>query len=191
MPRTGTLSNVMDWELWIHGYAKNWHDAFEILGAIGSAAAAGVAVWLASRERADRKIAESDRDKALEAQHRAEQAEAKREREAVARGIVVWLRKSANLEDTRLTIHWANYAQTPVFGVRPGTGSGSSRRHVDYGAALMPGDVEFQVLDRSRTVPNSQAFVEFRDAAGVHWRRWGDGRLEERVGRAREISVPR
>lgn len=51
------------WE-WLSDYASRWHDLWEIVGALGSAAAAGIALWLATRERADRQAAEKDRDDA-------------------------------------------------------------------------------------------------------------------------------
>ncbi|MDF2848874.1 MAG: hypothetical protein K0R97_2856, partial [Oerskovia sp.] len=179
----------MDWELWIHGYAKNWHDAFEILGAVGSAAAAGVAVWLASRERADRKAAERDRDDARRAQHAAEGREAQREREAQARKVGVWLNKFA-IGTGPLQYHasFANYSELPVTNcfliVDRKNGNRyivASALHVEPGGRLpAPVVMEQDVADER---PDAESiYIEFADAWNRHWRRTVGGKLSELTG---------
>ncbi|GAA2239928.1 hypothetical protein GCM10010413_47130 [Promicromonospora sukumoe] len=106
------------------------HDAFEIIGALGGAAAAVIAVVLASRERTDRKIAEAERDTAQEKQRTAEQAEVRRERERQARQVAVWVDDDEPLawescaeegpEVPESFLNIANYSSHPVFDVGPG-----------------------------------------------------------------------
>ncbi|MFD6094564.1 hypothetical protein ACFWGN_20830 [Oerskovia sp. NPDC060338] len=189
---TGTLSIVMNWEMWIHGYAKNWHDAFEILGAVGSAAAAVVAVWLASRERVDRKAAEKDRDIARSAQLKAEQAEAKRDREAQARKVSVradyetraaTLFESSSYYMIEEYIEVKNYSELPITNVTVGYRHPDGSKHVSKTATFLgPGAAVTGTLpprdpETESRIDVDGAYVLFRDLAGLVWERYMDGRL--------------
>ncbi|MFJ1510943.1 hypothetical protein [Cellulosimicrobium funkei] len=177
------------WE-WLHDYASRWHDLWEVVGALGSAAAAGIALWLATRERADRKAAEEDRDAAREAQRRAERAEARREREAQARQVVLWMLPTWSSinpvtgefegppDGSRTVV--TNYSAMAVLDVTPVLldANGETTRVATMRPALPPDEThdtwELGVADDGSTGIYA---VEFRDAAGAQWRRYQHGRL--------------
>lgn len=159
------------------GFWAWFHDGWEIVGALASAFAAGVALWLASRERADRKAAEDDRDEAREAQRRAEMAEARREREAQARQVVVIAeRYNANGPTVPVRITVGNYSTMPVSDVAVYRRTSDSDEQVAFTFALKD-----PVRETATTIPmdpGDEAYATFQDAAGSRWRRFTDGRLE-------------
>ncbi|WP_454728998.1 hypothetical protein [Cellulosimicrobium protaetiae] len=171
------------------GFWAWFHDGWEIVGALASAFAAGVALWLASRERADRQAAEKDRDEAREAQRRAELAEARREREAQARQVVLWLvHYGVPVEaisgkpvgpPSALQASVKNYSSMAILDVSIVV-LDEGAEHVHSGSersAIQPGD---QWAEYTKVPPPGRDWthaVEFRDAAGARWRRYEHGRL--------------
>ncbi|MFC8797274.1 hypothetical protein ACFT2C_06050 [Promicromonospora sp. NPDC057138] len=169
------------------GFWAWFHDAWEIVGALGAAAAAGIAVLLASRERVDRKAAESERDIARGAQRTAEQLDARRERERQARQIAVWV-------DTDVPVSWewepdtgqepkapktflnvTNHSGLPIFDVGPGVTLSPTDRGPSAMASeapvLPPGEsLKYEVFPTvvSDDDPTDMMWV-FRDLAGVRW----------------------
>lgn len=171
------------------GFWAWFHDGWEIVGALASAAAVIVAVWLASHERADRKQAEADRDIAREAQRRAELAEAQREREVQARRVAVWLHDdpaySPELMGTRVTL--GNYSDAPIFAVNVDARVHGGRQPIFRPLArVLPGQMVELVEQFPEEGPLEyvSAAVEFRDMAGVWWRRTLAG------GAPEELDVP-
>jgi|SRR5665647_1478796 len=173
---------------WLHDYANNCQNLWVIIGSLGSAATAIVAVVLASRERTDRKAAERDRDVARAAQTHAEQAEMRRAREAQARAVSVWVLRLMELGPDggrryRWTMGFGNYSNMPVLDIGPVVDG--ERIHLEgrgFRAVLHPKDkVEGPMgTEVASTEPgNDRIWVTFRDAAGTRWRRYADGRLEE------------
>lgn len=184
---------------YVRGVTGNWawfHDSWEIVGALGSAAAAIVAVLLASKAREDRQLAEQERDAARAAQRRAELAQLRREREAQARQVAVWLDtdepvvwEAPDLElpyrPPNLIMHIVNHSGLPIFDIAPGElgDEGASSIGVSH-AVLQPGGViDFQVprdfveRDEPETPPPLLWF--FRDLAGVVWTRDASGALRD------------
>ncbi|WP_369371733.1 hypothetical protein AB1046_23735 [Promicromonospora sp. Populi] len=112
------------------GFWAWFHDGWEIIGSLGSAAAAVIAVLLATHARDDRKIAEAERDEARRAQRSAEQAEVRRDHERQARQVAVWIdtdepivwescaEGASEIPDSFLNI--TNYSGHPIFTVGPG-----------------------------------------------------------------------
>lgn len=174
---------------WLYAWAERWHEAWEILGAIGSAFAALVALWLASRERVDRQAAERDRDEAREAQKRAELAETRRMREAQARSVVVWADHLVDVLPTGrrniARVGAANYSDKPIMDVRfriDGEALPLVLDHVDRSSlpVLHPEmSTTASHVGGPTTPANDDIGAEFRDAAGVWWRRSAAGGLEE------------
>ncbi|MBX9244660.1 hypothetical protein ICW40_07530 [Actinotalea ferrariae] len=180
---------------WLSGYAERWHDTWEIAGALGSFATAAVAVYLASRERADRQAAERDRDEARAAQRRAEQRELRRSREAQASGVVVWTtQRAATVEDElkhTFNLHVANFSGLPVtrvewfvrdeVAVLHGSFVGTSL-HGTGRPSLAPGEEGWGVLpfaERAelREAAEDEIYVQFRDVSGHRWARYANGDL--------------
>jgi hypothetical protein len=171
------------------GFWAWFHDGWEIVGAFASAFAAGVALWLASRERADRKAAEEDRDEARKAQRRAEMTEARREREAQARQVVLWLVPFHGPVDpitaeplgppTALQASVKNYSSMAILDVKVvALDEDSEYAHTGRErSAIQPGA---QWAEYTKVPPPGRKWthaVEFRDASGAHWRRYEHGRL--------------
>ncbi|MFD4992844.1 hypothetical protein ACFWH7_04475 [Cellulosimicrobium cellulans] len=166
------------------GFWAWFHDGWEIVGALASAFAAGVALWLASRERADRQAAEKDRDEAREAQRRAEMAEARREREAQARQVVVMVeRYHEGSQPSSLLITVGNYSGIPVTDLNVRIRVGDSSHSVGFNFALKAPVTEWPMRVEAPIATmrpyNSQIYVEFTDATGTRWNRFADGGLEE------------
>jgi len=168
------------------GFWAWFHDAWEVIGALASAGAVIVAVWLARHERIDRKQAERERDQAR-AESAALNARAEqRERELQARHVVIWVVQRD--EHNMVEAFMANYSSMPIFDARimqaTRTGWGSqygtgrtlkpneqARVKVRVGEVLVPGAPPREVVYALR----------FRDAAGNGWHRYTDGRLVELI----------
>lgn len=174
---------------WFTGYTNRWHDTWEIVGALGSAGAAGAAVWIASRERADRQAAERDRDQARREQRAAELAGVRREREAQARQVVVWLTRQARtpIGDGPPRPPWvlawyANYSSMPIKNAVV-VARGELIKDNGFVFALLPGhepvQASFSEEILATKILDSDIAVDFRDAANVRWRRGADGSLDE------------
>lgn len=172
---------------WLHSYTLRWHDAWEIIGALGSAFAAGVAIWLATRERTDRKQADRDRDEALAAQRKAEDAAAEQRRSEQARSVHFWNVASGHNEehdewgevvshDPLLRLVVQNNSSLPVFDVQLSWRlSGGEPRTDGPRSSLSPG--EMHSIDLPPDVDHTRADVRFRDTNNQRWRRYTDGAL--------------
>ncbi|MBD5787121.1 hypothetical protein IF650_13115 [Cellulosimicrobium terreum] len=179
------------WE-WLHDYGARWHDFWEIVGALGSAFAAGVALWLATRERANRKVAEDERDAARAAQRRVEQAEAQRERESQARRVVMWVEYwSASQSDgsetarelDRANVVVMNCSDMPVIDVSPVLLDVNDNGDLTETLAVLEPGAKFRSREFSLTETRDHDFAaHFRDTAGRHWLRERHGKLSEVFG---------
>ena len=167
------------------GFWAWFHDSWEIVGSLGSAAAAVIAVLLASREREDRKLAERERDEAQRRQRVAEQAEVQRERERQARQVAVWIDTDGPLAwQSATTGEWkqsesflniANYSNHPIFEVAPC----DYLDHGDPGPSSIGPLSEILLPGGSRRLPLGQVLIGehgainplwvFRDLAGNFW----------------------
>lgn len=162
---------------WLRDYADQWHNAWEVIGAIGSASAAAVAVWLATRERVDRKQAERDRDEAREAQRRAETSERRRDFEAQAHRVVATFVIPDDLarHDTDLVCH--NYSDVPIMHVS--FHFQGQKIDTAYRVTILPRDSASAPVPGPSGKPNAveDYAVQFLDANGTYWRRGLDTSL--------------
>lgn len=175
---------------WLIAYTTRWHDTWEIVGALATAAAAAVALWLASRERVDRVRAEQERAAAVQARIEAEEAERRRRREDQARRLVVSATRSVYVrvgQDVTfdITVRYINRSDMEILGCSvmiSGRWTALGSRH-DKGVVgvLEPGRVVEGIADvHDGPEPELAAIaVRFRDASGVQWDRFADGRLTE------------
>ncbi|GCD21171.1 hypothetical protein CTKZ_27330 [Cellulomonas algicola] len=169
---------MQPWWDWFNAYALRWESAWSIVGAIGSAAAAGVAVWLAKREGDARAAAEKQLNDERNERRAEKRAAEYLERSRLARMISV--SQTVPGEDwARPKVRIANHGQLPVFDVQfHAAFMGEQPTFVHLGRwldSLGPGDssslrVNSEVL---RENPNRYGdflpFVVFRDNNGVAW----------------------
>lgn len=156
------------------------HDLFEIIGGLAAAIAVGFSVWITTRERADRKQAEQDRDEARAAQRRAERAERVREEEAQARRVVVTFAnphsRVPQSPGLAASLQCHNYSDMPIVNVALYVAG--KERPIAYRTVLHPAEnLECEVdldLDRQALADYSARFI---DANGVPWLRRADTRL--------------
>ena len=100
-------------------------------------------------------------------------------RRAQAVQVYVWwtMREDSSADGVPVTAHVRNTSQQPVFGVSLNVPPGAAKMHLE---PLLPGQehsAPFTYVSTGRASLKSVA--DFRDRAGVGWRAWSDGRLEE------------
>lgn len=190
---------------WLYQWTTTWHDAWDVVGAVATAAAVIVAVWGVRRESRARKLAEARADAAEQARvaerervdrGRADQDAARREqdRRAQALQVIAWLEAVAVshvITDTEgrrlptmLRFHYVNHSSSPLFDVTLRVFASGFNEFVDVAQVpVVPGGVR-ETAPVPRRVQQEQArgygaVVDFRDLHGVHWRRTQDGKLFE------------
>ncbi len=169
-------------------YSDRWYSFWQIIGAIATVAAVGVALLLGRRDARLRTRAQQDelsrleaeRDEAMRRQHSAETAEATRAREAQARKIAFWTVSHEDIvggeRKTRYTVFCHNYSDAIVFdlkvypAVSPRTGSAIK-------TSLDPGD-RFSSFFWGPEGGGMEHAMTFSDLQRRHWRLHEDGRLE-------------
>lgn len=173
-------------------------DAFSIVGGLAGAGAVIFSVWVAYVERRERKAANIERDEARRAQRESEQAQARKSEEAQARRVVVnGINRGFGTDNrTVIDVILGNYSDMPVSQVLTWLDDAMIFLHavIPNQAPLMPGQVMAGRVLQGNTItldPESSDFryfdeapkpgrlsITFIDAAGQHWRRYDDGRLD-------------
>lgn len=172
---------------WLHAYGTRWHDAWDILAALASAGALAFAVSVAAAEHKGRRRAEAERDEARREQLNAALRNAQREREQQARRIVLWgeYQSGHTSSDERfLTVTCRNFSDMPVMDVSIVIGGarvpidGEGGKSVVF-KTLLPTESITATVFTAKLYTNQDLAIQFRDAAGVHWARSGEGKLAE------------
>lgn len=173
-------------------------DGFAVVGGLAAAAAVVFSVWVAFAERRERQQANRERDEARKAQRDAELTQARKAEEAQARRVVVngINRGFGTDKRTVIDVVFGNYSDMPVSQVLTWLDDTMVflQAVIPNQAPLMPGQIMAGRMLRGNTIgvdPESGDFrffdeapkpgrlsITFIDAAGEHWRRYDDGRLQ-------------
>lgn len=184
---------------WLHAYAERWHDTWDIVGALGAAAAVVLALGLAWRDGRARRVAEWERDDARAAQLATEERLERERRESQARGIAIWTFEapwfglyqgsdvhpdvvSGGSAFTSITVTGKNYTQMPLFDLVGLYANNGIETEIGSASILLPGaQCSFELEPTEPGVVPAmpeQLAIGFRDTAGVKWIRRSDGSLE-------------
>ncbi|PZP21877.1 MAG: hypothetical protein DI613_18875 [Kocuria rhizophila] len=155
-----------------------WEFGWDAVSALGSAAAAIIAVIVAGWSVRQARVASQD----------SKRSEARRQREA-ARRVVVWLDPSRN-DGNPVGVHLGNHGADPITGVRlvyrPATTRGSDgypvhheETEVGSWAVVAPGETVdgLKVTRRTDSARNDYLRAEFVDVQGTEWSRTLGGGL--------------
>lgn len=200
-----TLALMIEWFL---GYAGRWHDAWELVGALSTAAAVVVALVgirheSRARRRAEDRAREAERQRDVErtaAEARRvteERAQAERARRAQALAVIAWVERRGLAPEEQgvlararrgdrsgrswtWSLRWVNHSPMPVFDMSAHVEAQVIENGPVIERAVLPaGEDGLEDLPISlQGLDSPRAFVHFRDLAGVRWRRWQDGGLE-------------
>ncbi|QIK82998.1 hypothetical protein [Sanguibacter sp. HDW7] len=163
-----------------------WAPGWEAIGAIGSAFAAGVALWLATRERADRKQAEFDRERARDDERRRRRRANEERLYRQARAVALWNEardegrerdEDGGVRERFDYIEWTleNFSAAPIFEVafQERIAETGGRRVGNAIPVLRPG--ERAIANEPETPRVDSLQVTFRDVAGTRWTLDKDG----------------
>jgi len=195
--RRGVSTSTMTAADWVTLWAVVVGAIATALAALATIVTVVVAVLLANRERADRLAAQAELAQVRREHLSSASAQARRDYEAGARAIAVWLdwpHSRPSQPVTPSTLWISNHGPLPVFAA-VGIVRFANGEHVQLGphkAALLPGERTSHLLTRERLAFLQRAPFDhdpgfggerygalFRDTRNVYWLTWQDGTLAE------------
>lgn len=202
-PEARTTVSGMDWLL---AYVDRWHDTYEVVGAVATAAAVVIALWAGIHEVKGRRAAERDaaqarlerdteRANAAAARRQEEREQHERERRRQALRVIAWhdtrnVREATEEEFARPDflsrqahiLYVVNHSDAPIFDLTTFIRWDEEPNGIVITRPVLPAGASAEGL--LGNIPMTyygqiSAYCTFRDLAGVHWRRDQDGSLVE------------